>query len=224
MNLRASFSNMKDSTREDWQLIGQEFVPYAKALPDRIMAHLKILEGDYGGFPVDRHTPSPQTGTNGPPRRGRARHRNTPDTPGGGAPFRANRPRNARPGTGGLASGAQPKTRGGIVYLTAPSPDRGAGDPLEVKAAVVELVVILAGEERVDERLGDLLVRDRLAPLLGELAEQRAVGRIDARHRGGVRRVRAEIARGRRAQREVPVEDASDDCRDSDRDEHRDAV
>ncbi|MEN3277288.1 MAG: hypothetical protein V7631_3078, partial [Massilia sp.] len=28
MNLRASFSNMKDSTREDWQLIGQEFVPY----------------------------------------------------------------------------------------------------------------------------------------------------------------------------------------------------
>jgi predicted HD phosphohydrolase len=63
MNLRASFSNMKDSTREDWQLIGQEFVPYAKGLPDRILAHLKILEGDYGGFPVDRYTHSLQTAT-----------------------------------------------------------------------------------------------------------------------------------------------------------------
>lgn len=27
MNLHASFSNMKDSTHEDWQPIGQEFVP-----------------------------------------------------------------------------------------------------------------------------------------------------------------------------------------------------
>ena len=32
MNVRASFSNMKDSTREDRQLIGQDFVPYAKGL------------------------------------------------------------------------------------------------------------------------------------------------------------------------------------------------
>ncbi|MFC5478811.1 HD domain-containing protein [Massilia suwonensis] len=63
MNVRASFSNMKDSTREDWQLIGQEFVPYSKALPDRIMAHLRILEGDYGGFPVDRYAHSLQTAT-----------------------------------------------------------------------------------------------------------------------------------------------------------------
>jgi predicted HD phosphohydrolase len=63
MNTRASFSNMQDSTREDWKLIGQEFVPYSKALPDRILAHLKILEGDYGGFPVDRYTHSLQTAT-----------------------------------------------------------------------------------------------------------------------------------------------------------------
>jgi predicted HD phosphohydrolase len=63
MNTRASFSNMQESTQEDWRLIGQEFVPYSKALPDRILAHLKILEGDYGGFPVDRYTHSLQTAT-----------------------------------------------------------------------------------------------------------------------------------------------------------------
>jgi predicted HD phosphohydrolase len=27
------------------------------------MAHLKLLEGDYGGFPVDRYTHSLQTAT-----------------------------------------------------------------------------------------------------------------------------------------------------------------
>ena len=63
-----------------------------------------------------------------------------------------------------------------------------AGDALEVDAAVIEVVVILDREERVDELLRDLLVRHELAPLLRELAEQRAVGGVDARHRGHVRR------------------------------------
>ncbi|WP_294256705.1 HD domain-containing protein [uncultured Comamonas sp.] len=63
MNARANFLRMQDSTREDWQLIGGEFAHFTSGLPDRVMAHLKLLEGDYGGFPVDRYTHSLQTAT-----------------------------------------------------------------------------------------------------------------------------------------------------------------
>ena len=63
MNARANFLRMQDSTREDWQLIGGEFAHFVKGLPDRVMTHLKLLEGDYGGFPVDRYTHSLQTAT-----------------------------------------------------------------------------------------------------------------------------------------------------------------
>ena len=31
--------------------------------PDRVISHLKLLEGDFGGFPVDRYTHSLQTAT-----------------------------------------------------------------------------------------------------------------------------------------------------------------
>lgn len=63
MNARASFKSMQESTREDWQLIGGEFMQFAGALPARVIKHLQILEGDYGGFPVDRYTHSLQTAT-----------------------------------------------------------------------------------------------------------------------------------------------------------------
>jgi predicted HD phosphohydrolase len=54
---------MKESSREDWERISAEFPAFARALPDRVIAHLKLLEGDYGGFPVDRYTHSLQTAT-----------------------------------------------------------------------------------------------------------------------------------------------------------------
>lgn len=60
---RATFRDMQQSTAEDWKIIGGEFEQYAKALPDRVIAHLKILDGDCGGFPVDRLTHSLQTAT-----------------------------------------------------------------------------------------------------------------------------------------------------------------
>lgn len=63
MNVRASFKTMQDSTREDWQLIGGEFMQFTRGLPERVIKHLQILEGDYGGFPVDRYTHSLQTAT-----------------------------------------------------------------------------------------------------------------------------------------------------------------
>jgi predicted HD phosphohydrolase len=63
MNARATFVRMQDSTREDWQLIGGEFMQFATGLPERVIKHLQILEGDYGGFPIDRYSHSLQTAT-----------------------------------------------------------------------------------------------------------------------------------------------------------------
>lgn len=63
MSTRARFVRMQDSTAADWQLIAGEFMPFAQALPERVVQHLQILQGDYGGFPVDRYTHSLQTAT-----------------------------------------------------------------------------------------------------------------------------------------------------------------
>lgn len=60
---RASFTRFQESTREDWQAIGQEFMHFSRGLPDRVMTHLRLLEGDYGGFPIDRASHSLQTAT-----------------------------------------------------------------------------------------------------------------------------------------------------------------
>ena len=60
---RAEFSSIEASTAQDWQIILSQFTPYAKALPDRILAHLKLLDGDFGGFPIDRLTHCLQTAT-----------------------------------------------------------------------------------------------------------------------------------------------------------------
>jgi len=54
---------MEESTEGDWKIIVSHFAPFAKALPDRVLAHLKLLDGDFGGFPVDRLTHSLQTAT-----------------------------------------------------------------------------------------------------------------------------------------------------------------
>jgi predicted HD phosphohydrolase len=63
MNDRATFARMDQSTAADWQLIAGEFRPFSQALPDRILAHLKLLDGDYGGFPIDRYSHCLQTAT-----------------------------------------------------------------------------------------------------------------------------------------------------------------
>ena len=60
---RATFTTMEASTQDDWARIGAEFVGFSQKLPDRILAHLRLLDGDYGGFAVDRLTHSLQTAT-----------------------------------------------------------------------------------------------------------------------------------------------------------------
>ena len=60
---QASFADMRDSTADDWKIIGNEYQHFVAGLPDRVLAHLKLLDGDFGGYPVDRLTHSLQSAT-----------------------------------------------------------------------------------------------------------------------------------------------------------------
>jgi predicted HD phosphohydrolase len=60
---KAQFRSMTEGTQEDWSLIAHDYVGFASGLPDRVMAHLNLLNGDFGGFPIDRLTHSLQTAT-----------------------------------------------------------------------------------------------------------------------------------------------------------------
>lgn len=63
MNDRATFTRMDQSTQQDWQRIIPEARQFAMALPERVLAHMKLLDGDYGGFPIDRYSHCLQTAT-----------------------------------------------------------------------------------------------------------------------------------------------------------------
>ena len=60
---RASFTAMTEGTAEDWQIISSHFFPFATQVGKRVLGHLRLLDGDYGGFPVDRLEHSLQTAT-----------------------------------------------------------------------------------------------------------------------------------------------------------------
>lgn len=60
---RAQFTAMEHGTQADWNIIGSHFGHFARDLPSRVLTHLKLLDGDYGGFPVDRLEHSRQTAT-----------------------------------------------------------------------------------------------------------------------------------------------------------------
>jgi predicted HD phosphohydrolase len=60
---RAEFNAMVDATQEDWNRIATAQLEFYPGLTDRVLAHLQLLAGDYGGFQVDRLTHSLQTAT-----------------------------------------------------------------------------------------------------------------------------------------------------------------
>ncbi|MEO1231302.1 MAG: HD domain-containing protein [Myxococcota bacterium] len=60
---RAQFRAMTEGTSEDWQIIAKNAFAFAEGLPQRALQHLKLLDGDFGGFPVDRLTHCVQTAT-----------------------------------------------------------------------------------------------------------------------------------------------------------------
>lgn len=59
----ATFNDMAESTAEDWAIIAKEHLPFASSGGKRVLAHLRLLDGDYGGFPIDRLTHCLQTAT-----------------------------------------------------------------------------------------------------------------------------------------------------------------
>jgi len=63
MNDRATFRSFQESTSQDWQIIAGEFRTFSSGLADRVLAHLNLLRGDCGGFPIDRLDHSLQTAT-----------------------------------------------------------------------------------------------------------------------------------------------------------------
>src|SRR4249920_1824951 len=60
---RAAFHSMEEGTALDWSIIAHHNLTFAAGLPDRMLAHLRMLEGDAGGFSVDRLEHSLQTAT-----------------------------------------------------------------------------------------------------------------------------------------------------------------
>ncbi|MGH9229081.1 MAG: HD domain-containing protein [Acidimicrobiales bacterium] len=60
---RAKFYAMTEGTKDDWDKISVGAIELAAGLPDRVLAHLRLLGGDYGGFAVDRLEHSLQTAT-----------------------------------------------------------------------------------------------------------------------------------------------------------------
>jgi predicted HD phosphohydrolase len=60
---RATFRAMAEGTQADWAIIGGQFRGFAAGLADRVLTHLKLLDGDFGGFPIDRMQHSLQTAT-----------------------------------------------------------------------------------------------------------------------------------------------------------------
>src|SRR5258708_1253582 len=58
---RAKFRTMGESPPEDWGGIGRASAAHRGELPDRLLAHLKLLDKDHGGFAVDRLEHSLQT-------------------------------------------------------------------------------------------------------------------------------------------------------------------
>ena len=60
---RAQFRKFEDCTQEDMDIIGGHMQGFRQELPKRVLDHLQLLNGDYGGFNVDRLEHSLQTAT-----------------------------------------------------------------------------------------------------------------------------------------------------------------
>ena len=60
---RADFHDMAQSTQADWAIIMDNAKDFAPQGGKRVLEHLKLLDGDFGGFAVDRLTHCRQTAT-----------------------------------------------------------------------------------------------------------------------------------------------------------------
>ncbi|MDJ0879024.1 MAG: HD domain-containing protein, partial [Halieaceae bacterium] len=60
---QADFRAMTEASKEDWGVIAEHMTDFMRGLPSRLVTHLELLRGDYGGYPVDRLEHCLQTAT-----------------------------------------------------------------------------------------------------------------------------------------------------------------
>jgi len=60
---QAQFTAMTEAKAEDWAIIADHMRGFMQELPARMISHLELLRGDYGGYPVDRLEHCLQTAT-----------------------------------------------------------------------------------------------------------------------------------------------------------------
>ena len=60
---QAQFRAMTEADASDWGIIADHMKGFMAELPQRIITHLELLRGDYGGYPVDRLEHCLQTAT-----------------------------------------------------------------------------------------------------------------------------------------------------------------
>lgn len=60
---RATFHDMSESTQQDWDTIMTYAIPFSRSGGRRVLDHLQLLGGDYGGFAIDRLQHCLQTAT-----------------------------------------------------------------------------------------------------------------------------------------------------------------
>ena len=60
---RATFRRFDECTEEDMGIVIANVTEFANGLADRVLGHLKLLEGDFGGYNVDRLEHCLQTAT-----------------------------------------------------------------------------------------------------------------------------------------------------------------
>ena len=60
---KADFKQMTEATQQDWEIIAKNAQEMWSGLATRVLDHLRLLDGDFGGFPVDRLEHSLQTAT-----------------------------------------------------------------------------------------------------------------------------------------------------------------
>lgn len=60
---QATFKRFDECTKEDMEIVVEHLQEFSTELPDRVLKHLMLLDGDFGGFPVDRLEHSLQTAT-----------------------------------------------------------------------------------------------------------------------------------------------------------------
>jgi predicted HD phosphohydrolase len=60
---RAAFTRFDECSKDDADIILAQYTEFAQGIADRVLDHLRLLDGDFGGFNVDRLEHSLQTAT-----------------------------------------------------------------------------------------------------------------------------------------------------------------